>query len=143
MSDTNRDALLLFGRVCLCYIFITSGWEKLLNPGGFAAHLDASGVPAAMLFSWVGIIAEFGGGLAILCGFLTRLVALLYIPYVLATALIGHRYWELSGAARVANLTNFDKNIAIMGGFAVLAYAGAGNWSLDALLGRTRVAHPA
>jgi putative oxidoreductase len=140
MPETNRDALLLFCRFCLCYIFITSGWDKLMDPAGFAGHLGSAGVPAATLFAWVGIIAEFAGGVAILFGALTRFVAILYIPYLVAATLIGHRYWELSGGARVGSLTNFDKNLAMIGGYALLAYTGPGGWSVDALLGRTKVA---
>lgn len=136
MSGANRDALMLFCRVCLCYIFILAGWDKLMNPGPFAAGLASRGVPAATLLAWVAIVVELGGGLAILFGAATRTVAVLFIPYIIITIAIGHRYWELTGPARVASATNFNKNIVMIGAYAMLAYLGPGNWSLDALRGR-------
>jgi putative oxidoreductase len=53
--------------------------------------------------------------------------------YTLGTALIGHRYWTLTGADRVASMDGFYKNLSIMGGFLLLYVTGAGKYSIDAL----------
>jgi putative oxidoreductase len=55
--------------------------------------------------------------------------------YTLATALIGHHYWTMSGADQLANETNFYKNVSIMAGFFLLYITGAGKYSLDAIFG--------
>jgi uncharacterized membrane protein YphA (DoxX/SURF4 family) len=48
-------------------------------------------------------------------------------------ALIGHRYWTLTGADQVARMDGFYKNLSIMGGFLLLYVTGAGKYSIDAL----------
>jgi hypothetical protein len=46
--------------------------------------------------------------------------ALLMFFYTLAAALIGHRYWTLTGTDKVDSMDAFYKNISIMGGFLLL-----------------------
>ena len=60
--------------------------------------------------------------------------ALLIFFYTLGTALIGHRYWTITGADRVASMDGFYKNLSIMGGFLLLYVTGAGKYSIDVLL---------
>jgi putative oxidoreductase len=60
----------------------------------------------------------------------TRQLALLYVVFVLATALVGHRYWTLEGAARHENQINFFKNMSIMGGLLLLAITGPGRFAI-------------
>jgi putative oxidoreductase len=55
--------------------------------------------------------------------------------YTLGTALIGHRYWTMTGADRVDSMDSFYKNLSIMGGFLLLYVTGAGKYSIDGLFG--------
>jgi putative oxidoreductase len=55
--------------------------------------------------------------------------------YTLAAGLIGHPYWTMTGADRFLNMTNFYKNVSLMGGFFLLYVTGAGKYSIDARLG--------
>jgi len=50
-----------------------------------------------------------------------------------APALIGHRYWTVTGADRVTSMDGFYNNLCIMGGFLLLYVSGAGKYSIDAL----------
>ena len=70
--------------------------------------------------------------LAVAVGLWTRPLALLLALYTLGTALIGHPFWTMEGAARYANAINFYKNISIVGGFLLLYVTGAGRYSVDA-----------
>src|SRR5580704_2680313 len=56
-----------------------------------------------------------------------------YFFYTLGTALIGHRYWTITGPDRVDSMDGFYKNLAIMGGFLLLYMTGAGKYSIDVL----------
>jgi hypothetical protein len=40
------------------------------------------------------------------------------------TALIGHRYWTITGVDQVASMDGFYKNLSIMAGFLLLCIAG-------------------
>lgn len=111
------------GRALLAFIFIVAGWGKLGAYQATQGYMEAMGVPGGLLP--LTILMELGGGLAILLGLQTRLVALGLAGFSIVTALIFH-----SGAEDSINLM---KNLAMAGGFIFLALHGAGKISLDAL----------
>jgi putative oxidoreductase len=138
VAASTADAVLLIGRVLMAYIFIRSGWGKLMDLGAFAASMPGrSGLPP-----WLAYVAapiEFFGGLALLFGLATRYVSLLMFLFVLIAALSSHRYWIFTDAAQARNQnSHFYKNISMMGGLLFLFVAGPGRFSLDYLLGRRR-----
>jgi putative oxidoreductase len=130
-----RDPLLLAARILLTWLFISFGWQKLTGFAGTVAYFSQVGVPLPDLAAVIAIIMEFGVGLAILFGALTRPLALLLGLYTIATALLGHEFWTMSGAARLDNEIHFFKNLGIMGGFILLYLTGAGRYSIDRNIG--------
>ncbi len=62
---------------------------------------------------------------------LNRPLALLLAVYTIATALIGHQYWALTGIEQFEAMINFYKNISIVGGLLLLALTGPGLYSID------------
>lgn len=122
----GTDALLtLAGRAGLAAIFLSSGLEKIGSYAGTAAWMDGSGVPGALLPAVIAL--EVLGGLAILLGFLTRWAALALAGFTAVAAVLFHA--ELADPVQAIM---FWKNIAIAGGFLVLAANGPGRFSLDA-----------
>jgi putative oxidoreductase len=93
--------------------------------------MEAMGVPGALLP--LVIAAEIGGGLAILAGALTRWAALGLAVFSVASAFLFH--FDLGDQGQ---FINFMKNIAIAGGFLVLAAHGAGKFSVDGWLASRR-----
>ena len=67
------------------------------------------------------------GGIAILVGFFTRPAAYILALFCVATAFIGHGDFSVAG-----NDIHFMKNLAMAGGFLMLATFGAGALSVDA-----------
>lgn len=123
----------LLGRVGVSLIFIISGWGKI---GGYAAtqgYMEAMGVPGALLP--LVILLELGGGLAILFGLFTRWTALAIALFSLVSAAIFHA--DFGDAAQAIS---FWKNVAIAGGFLMLAAHGAGAISVDAALAKRSAA---
>jgi putative oxidoreductase len=129
----NRDPLLLLGRVLLGSIFVISGYGKLFGLAAFAASLEKNGVPYASTLALVGACVEFFGGLAIVLGVEVRAAALLMVAFVIVATLISHRFWELEDAVRRAQVTQFSKNVAIIGGFVLLHAAGGGRYAVERL----------
>jgi putative oxidoreductase len=138
LGQASQDALLLFGRVLMAFIFVESGFGKLLDMGGFAASLASKGVPFATVLGVIGACVEFFGGLAVLLGLQTRYAAALVAVFTVVATAISHRYWEFSDVARRAQEVNFHKNVCIVGGFLLLMATGGGRFSLDGLLRRVR-----
>ncbi|MCY1164286.1 Inner membrane protein YphA [compost metagenome] len=125
-----NDVLILLARVLLMALFLVSGWKKLTNFSGTTAYMASTGAPMPRLSTVVAIAMEFFAGIALILGVWTRPLALLYAAFTLATALMGHHFWTMSGAEREANKVNFLKNLSIMGGLILLAVTGAGKYAL-------------
>ena len=114
----------LVGRVFISLIFIVTGIGKITGYSGTAAYMDSMGIPG-MLLPLV-ILLEVGGGLAILLGFKTRLVAFLLAGFCVLSALIFHFDFD-----NQMQFLMFMKNIAIAGGFLFLVAFGPGKYAID------------
>jgi putative oxidoreductase len=127
-----QDFLLLVGRVLMGWIFVESGWRKLMGMDAFIASLATRRVPYATVMGWIGALVEFFGGLALLLGFATRWATLLIILFTVVATLIGHRYWEIADtAARRMQHSHFSKNLTIIGGLVLLLVTAGGRFSVD------------
>ena len=103
------------------------GLSKPRN-GRFAGLANFATYFAAPSFS-----ASVGSTLAFaaLTTLLTVPLAFLFALFVLGTALLGHPFWNMVDPERSANMTQFLKNLAIMGGLLLLAVSGPGRFSVD------------
>jgi putative oxidoreductase len=114
-------------RACMAAIFILSGIGKTGSFEGTQGYMEAFGLPGFLLIPT--IVFEIGAGLGILVGFQTRLLAVLLAGFAFVTALIFH-----------ADFTDqmqqimFLKNVAMAGGFLLLAKLGAPGLSADQFL---------
>ena len=134
MNDVN-DELILAARLLLATLFLIFGWRKLRDFSGTINQMVQLGVPVPVLAAGVALFMELPIAFAVAVGAFTRLSAALMALYALGTAFIGHRYWTVKGADYVDSLDGFYKDLSIMGGFLLLCVAGAGKYSIDALLG--------
>jgi len=141
-SPTLREPLLLAARVLLTLLFISFGWQKLTDFAGTIAYFSQTGIQLPEIAAVIAVIMELGVGLAILLGALTRPLALLLGAYTIVTALLGHDFWTMSGAARLEAEINFFKNLSILGGFVLLYLTGPGRYSIDSRIGLTGAAGP-
>jgi putative oxidoreductase len=131
IDDVLADAGLLAGRLLLVLIFLHEGFSLIGNYAGAAAYMQKSGVPSVLLPAV--IVLQLGGGFLIAAGTMTRFAALLFAAFCVLTALLFH--WQF---ANHNELLHFQKDLAMSGGFLVLACCGAGNWSLDRYLARVK-----
>jgi len=133
---TNLSSLgALAGRILLAFMFILAGWGKLGDIPGTMAYTASGGLPGFFAFPALGI--ELLGGLAVLVGWQTRWAALALALFAVVAAVLYHYVpaLGLEGYERMGQILNFQKNLAIAGGFLVLAAFGAGRYSLDARSG--------
>jgi putative oxidoreductase len=130
-----NDELILAARLLLATLFLIFGWRKLRDFSGTVSQMAQLGVPTPVLAAGVATFMELPVAFTVAVGAFTRLSALLMFFYTLGTALIGHRYWTITGADYVDSMDSFYKNLSIMGGFLLLYMTGAGKYSIDALLG--------
>lgn len=131
LFDSVRDELILVARVMLVVLYLIFGWTKLTGFSATVHYMATIGTPVPEFAAVIAVIMEFFVGLAIAVGFYTRPLALLLALYTIVTALIGHRFWTMTGAAAYGNEINFFKNVSIMGGLLLLCITGPGKYSID------------
>ena len=132
------DLALLFARVALSWIFIYHGSGKLFgwfNGAGFhrtalyfssTAHLHPGG-----LFAFVGGVIEFGGGIALAFGIVSRLAGLaIFGDLVMAMITVS---W-VNGINSETPTPGYELNLALGVLALVVGLLGAGRLSLDAII---------
>lgn len=112
------------GRVLLATMFFMAGLTKITGYAGTQGYMEAMGVPG-MLLPLV-IILEVFGGLAIMLGFKTRLVAFALAGFSIISAVLFH-----ADFSDQMQMTMFMKNISIAGAFLILVAQGPGAYALD------------
>jgi putative oxidoreductase len=126
-----EPAGLLLGRCLLAFMFPHEAWVKLTAYDGAVRYAEAYGVPGLLLPAAIAL--ELGGGLLIAIGLATRPLAFLLAGFCVVTAAIFHTSFDTSG-----QLLNFEKDLAIAGGFLILGFHGGGPWALDPVLDALR-----
>jgi len=122
----------LAGRVLLSLIFLAAGAGKLMDWTGTQAYMESHGMPLVPVLLVMAVLVEIGGGLAVLLGYQARWGALALLLFLIPATLIFHNFWAYDGMARQAQMQNFLKNLAIMGGLLLVVGFGPGPLSLDA-----------
>lgn len=116
-------------RIAVGTIFIRHGAQKLFTFGfaGVTGAFTQMGVPLPGVMGPFIAVLEFFGGIALVLGFLTRLVALGFA-------------FDMLGAILLVQLkkgfSSYELEFLLLGSSVALFLTGAGGFSLDALLGR-------
>ncbi len=134
MTNGFNEVLILAARLLLATLFLIFGWRKLRDYSGTVSQIAQLGAPMPAMAAAIAIVMELPVAFAIAIGAFTLPSSFLMFFYTLGTALIGHRYWMLTGADQVASMDGFYKDLSIMGGFLLLSITGAGKYSIDAFL---------
>lgn len=127
------DVMLLLARIVVGYAFIQHGWGKIETPLTWMGN--GSSVPG--IFQALAAISEFGGGIALIAGLLTRLGAF-GIACTMTVAIYMH--WFVMGDPFV-NLTG-GRSFELASAYLLIALLfvvlGAGRFSLDKMVFGTR-----
>lgn len=121
----------LLVRLTLGIVFATTGWGKLHNLANVEAFFGSLHIPAPGFHAAVVSTIEFVGGLLLIAGLGTRIVAMLLVG-VMAVAIYTAKLPELHGVTDLAGTIEF----AYLVMFVWLVAAGAGAVSLDRALDR-------
>ena len=127
VSRPSSDAIAFLGRLLIAGIFLLSGASKVAQPDATLAYIGSAGLPFVSLAFAGAVLAELGGGIALVLGYRTRLVAAVLALFSVATALGFH-----SHLADQNQFIHFFKNIAMAGGLLQVVAFGGGRFTLDA-----------
>lgn len=137
------DAALVAARTVLAWVFIYYGASKLFGsfggPGPKGIHdtarffADTANLRPGGFFAVLGGVIEFGGGIAMALGLLSRLAGLaLFVDMVIAMITVT---W-VTGIDSTSTPPGYQLNIAVGVLALVVALVGAGRLSVDALIAR-------
>ncbi|PIB24673.1 hypothetical protein BFP76_05680 [Amylibacter kogurei] len=111
------------GRILLGLLFAFAGYSKITMMGaaGFGGFIETQ-LPGMGFLAWPVMLFELLGGIAIIVGFQTRLIAIALAAFCVVTGVLYHG---------IADMNGMLKNIALAGGFLILFSKGAGGLSVD------------
>jgi len=122
---------LLLMRLVVGAAFILHGWPKVQNPTGWMNRMGMKR-PAPGFLQALAVLAEVGGGLALILGLLTPIAAFGIVCQMLAALFLVHLP---NGDPFVAHGKQTYETALVYLTIAILLIAlGPGRWSVDALL---------
>jgi putative oxidoreductase len=113
----------LAGRVCLALIFLNAGINHLIGFAGFVPAIASKGLPLPQVLGVGAIAFLLLGALSLILGYKTNIGAILLILFLIPATLLFH--------PPTTDLTNFLKNLALIGGLLMVMANGPGILSLD------------
>lgn len=126
---------LLILRLGLGIVFTAHGFQKLFQLGiGGLTEMWTGMVPMPQLAAPLISVLEFAGGIALLLGLATRIVAALLAIDMLGAIFIVH----LPNGFFLPN--GYEFTMTLFCGLTALTLTGAGAYSVDALMGQRRMA---
>lgn len=129
------DVIFLVGRILFGLLFLAGSVAHLTDKGPMAAYAESRGVkPGRPAVLGSGVVILVGSVLVIL-GIWVDLGAILIGLFLLGAAFGMHNFWkETDAQSRQTEMTQFMKDIALLGGALILLYAA---WELGGDLGLT------
>jgi putative oxidoreductase len=131
MLHWPKDLILLAGRIFLAgqFIYDSFGVIRQWEAAG-KVYMTPFGLPPAAI--WLLVALHLGGGVLVVLGLYTRLLALLFAAFCISSAVFFHNDF-----AKNAEVIQFGKDIGLAGGFLYMMLFGAGGFSLDHRLRQT------
>ncbi len=125
------DAGLLLLRLTAGYVGVLHGSQKIQRGVDTFAQNLPKGVPMPEVSAWLAVGAELGGGILLILGLLTRLATLPFI-FTMGVAFF------LAHGAKLVGQGNGEHALVVGMMLIAILLAGAGRFSLDALLLKRR-----
>ena len=108
------------GRAFLGLLFLISGAFKIVGFSGVAGYMASHGLPAASVLLVLTICVEIGMGLSLVTGWKAYYGAIVLALFLIPTTLVFHAFWAADAAHFSDQLTNFLKNLSILGGMLIV-----------------------
>src|SRR3954468_15481562 len=131
VAPTYHPAATLIARLLIAALFIIFGIRKVLAFSFYAGYFAKLGFPAPEVMVVLAIIVELAGGVLLAIGWKTRWMAWALAVFTVIATFMAHRYWEFDAQQYAAQMTNFWKNMTIVGGLLMVACFGPGPISVD------------
>jgi putative oxidoreductase len=129
-----NNYIFLAGRVLYALPLIIMGSNHFMYMSAMTSYATVKGLPApqaAVILSGLVIVL---GAISVLVGYRGKIGAWLVTAFLLATAVVMHRFWSVTDAmAAQVEMANFFKNIIMAGAALMITQTGTGPYSVDNL----------
>lgn len=133
LGDTKSLAALTVLRVVVGVVMAAHGLQKVMDPSQFQGHLTQMGFPMPSVLTYLTIAGELFGGLGLIVGLLTPIAAF-GVACVMGVAVLAvhlkHGLFAANGG--------FEYPLVLLASALWFMAAGAGPWSVDALIRAAR-----
>ena len=126
IPDAVTTVVPALGRAMISVLFLLSGVSKIAAPAVTIGYIQAAGLPLPQVAFALSAFVEIVGGLTLLLGFRTRIVATIMFFFALATAAFFHHNF-----ADQNQMIHFLKNVMMAGGLLQIVAFGAGAISVE------------
>ena len=129
--------MLVLGRILLGGFFVYNGLQHFLEYDAMVAFTASQAVPVPGLAVTVSGLLLLFGGMSLLLGLWPKVGAGMIILFLVGVTPVMHDFWNVNAPqARMMQMTNFLKNLALIGA-ACLAAALPEPWPLSVHRDRT------
>ena len=140
LMQTDNDTAVFFMRVALGIVFFPHGAQKVL--GWFGGHgpqatiqAFSQGLHIPPFVTALVFLAEFGGAILLIVGFLSRVAAFgIFCDMVGAILLVHHRFGFFMNWTGQQPGEGFEFHLLVLAMAFLMMVRGAGAWSLDRVL---------
>ncbi len=108
---------------------LTHGWPKIKDLNRPVGFVKGTGWPGGAAFAILFTLLEFFGAIALIVGFLTQVVAALFVLEMIATTIFSKMKLQKKFAG------GYELDVAYAALALVIVLLGPGMWSLDHVLG--------
>jgi len=120
----------LLGRILFSLIFLMTIMSHFTS--GAVSYAQVKGVPFAFILVPLSGLIAIAGGLSIAFGYKAKIGAWLIVIFLVPVTLMMHNFWKETDSMQMqTQMANFMKNISMLGAALLIAYFGAGPYSLD------------
>lgn len=116
-----NNGLFIAGRILMGAVFAYMGFYKIVNWGATTAWMDMKGLPFIPFLLVIAIVIELGGGILMILGYKTKIVATIIALFLIPTTFIFHNFWALPPEMKASEFLSFLQNITIIGGLLVVS----------------------
>jgi putative oxidoreductase len=130
-KGVNPELGMAIVRIVLAVVFVTHGGHKLFvgGIGGTEQFFASLGIPMAGLAAWFIAFLEFGGGIALLLGWMTSALSVLFVAHMITGIVLVHstQGWFVVGPGS----GGIEYSMVLIAGLLALILVGPGSGALD------------